>query len=223
MRVLIVDDEQRFTEVLERGLREAGHEVVVRHTGPDGLHTAGSEVFDAVVLDWMLPGQDGPSVCRELRRRGIRTPVLLLTARHAVPDRIAGLDAGADDYLPKPFSFDELLARLRALGRRLETPMVFDIGDLHVDCERRIVTRAGTRVELTAREFDVLALLAGRAGKLVTRSDILEEVWDGETDLRSNVIDVYIANLRTKVDRPFARASIQTLRGAGYRLDDTSD
>ncbi|QTJ71432.1 response regulator transcription factor (plasmid) [Rhodococcus sp. ZPP] len=223
MRVLIVDDEQRFTEVLGRGLREAGHQVVVRHTGPDGLLTARTEIFDAVVLDWMLPGQDGPSVCRALRERGIRTPVLMLTARHAVPDRIAGLDAGADDYLPKPFSFDELLARLRALGRRLETDVVFDVGDLHIDCDRRTVARGGTPVELTAREFDVLALLAGRAGKLVTRSDILEEVWDGETDLRSNVIDVYIANIRTKIDRPFGRASIHTLRGAGYRLDDTTD
>jgi DNA-binding response OmpR family regulator len=220
VRVLVVEDDNRLADVLDRGLREAGHDVAVRHTGPDGLLAASEVAYDVVVLDWMLPGQDGPSVCRTLRNRGVHTPVLMLTARHAVPDRVAGLDAGADDYLAKPFSFDELLARLRVIARRLEPEPVLVVGDLRIDQGRRLVTRDGKPVELTAREFDVLTLLARRAGKVVTRFDILEAVWDGETDLRSNVIDVYIANLRAKVDKPFGRSSIQTLRGAGYRLLD---
>jgi DNA-binding response OmpR family regulator len=220
MRVLVVEDEERLAAVLARGLGEAGHDVVVRHTGPDGLLAASDESFDVVVLDWMLPGQDGPSVCRTMRSRGVRTPVLMLTARQAVPDRITGLDAGADDYLGKPFSFDELLARLRVIARRLAPDALLTVGDLEIDQERRSVTRAGCPVELTTREFDILVLLASRAGKLVTRFAILEAVWDGEADLRSNVIDVYIANLRAKVDKPFGRATIETLRGAGYRLAD---
>ncbi len=218
MRILVVEDEVRLADVLRRGLTEAGHTVEVRHTGPDGLLAASADVYDALVLDWMLPGADGPSVLRSLRSRSDRTPVLMLTARQAVPDRVAGLDAGADDYLPKPFSFDELLARLRVIARRAEPEPLLRVGDLAIDRARRAVTRAGRVVALTAREFDVLALLAGRAGRVVTRFEILDEVWDGETDLRSNVIDVYIANLRAKVDRPFGRTSIETLRGTGYRL-----
>ncbi|MDQ1631289.1 MAG: two-component system, OmpR family, response regulator [Frankiaceae bacterium] len=218
MRVLVVEDELRLADVLRRGLSEAGHTVDVAHTGPEGLLAAGAEAYDAVVLDWMLPGQDGPSVCRALRSAGNRTPVLMLTARHAVPDRVAGLDAGADDYLPKPFSFDELLARLRVIARRAAPEPLLTADDLQIDRDRRTVTRAGEAISLTAREFDVLVLLAGRAGQVVTRYTILDEVWDGETDLRSNVIDVYIANLRAKVDRPFGRASIETLRGIGYRF-----
>jgi DNA-binding response OmpR family regulator len=218
VRVLVVEDELRLADVLRRGLSEAGHTVDVAHTGPEGLLAAGAEAYDAVVLDWMLPGQDGPSVCRALRSAGNRTPVLMLTARHAVPDRVAGLDAGADDYLPKPFSFDELLARLRVIARRAAPEPLLTADDLQIDRDRRTVTRAGEAISLTAREFDVLVLLAGRAGQVVTRYTILDEVWDGETDLRSNVIDVYIANLRAKVDRPFGRASIETLRGIGYRF-----
>lgn len=218
VRVLLVEDEPRLADVLARGLREAGHDVQVRDTGPDGLLTASTEPFDVVVLDWMLPGQDGPSVCRALRSRGIKTPVLMLTARHGVPDRVAGLDAGADDYLAKPFSFDELLARLRVIARRMEPDPALTVGDLHIDRERRSVSRNGQPVVLTGREFDILVLLAGRAGKVVSRFEILDEVWDGETDLRSNVIEVYIANLRAKLDKPFGRDSIETLRGVGYRL-----
>jgi DNA-binding response OmpR family regulator len=218
VRVLVVEDELRLADVLRRGLSEAGHVVDVVHTGPEGLLAAGAEAYDAVVLDWMLPGQDGPSVCRALRSAGNRTPVLMLTARHAVPDRVAGLDAGADDYLPKPFSFDELLARLRVIARRAAPEPLLTVDDLQIDRDRRTVTRAGEAISLTAREFDVLVMLTGRAGQVVTRFAILEEVWDGETDLRSNVIDVYIANLRAKVDRPFGRASIETLRGIGYRF-----
>jgi two-component system OmpR family response regulator len=222
MRVLLVDDDQRLTAVLAQALREAGHAVETAATGPEGLRAGASGTFDVIVLDWMLPGHDGPTVCRAWRDQGVLTPVLMLTARGTVADRVAGLEALADDYLIKPFSLDELLARVRALARRstaLALP-VLRVGDLTVDAERREVHRGAVGIELTAREFDVLFLLAQRAGKVVTRQHILDEVWDGETDLRSNVIDVYIATLRAKLDRPFGRDSITTLRGAGYRLDD---
>ena len=219
VRVLLVEDEPRLAGLVSRFLREAGHSVDVRSTGPSGLLSATTETYDAVVLDWMLPGQDGPSVCRALRANGVRTPVLMLTARHTVPDRVAGLDAGADDYLTKPFALDELLARLRVFARRAMPESVLTVGDLTVDREQRTVSRRGAAIELTAREFDVLALLASRAGKVVTRFAILEDVWDGETDLRSNVIDVYVAALRAKVDKPFGVDTIRTVRGVGYRLD----
>jgi two-component system OmpR family response regulator len=222
MRVLVIEDDEGLADVLERGLADAGHHVSVRRTGPDGVAAAMADSFDALVLDWMLPGQDGPSVCRELRARGNHTPVLMLTARHAVPDRVGGLDAGADDYLTKPFSFDELLARLRVFARRSGHQELLVVDDLVVDRERRTVTRRGVLVDVTAREFDLLALLAERAGRVVTRLQILDEVWDGETDLRSNAIDVHVGNLRAKVDRPFGRKSIQTVRGIGFRLADTA-
>lgn len=222
VRVLVVDDEERLAALLQRGLTEAGHAAEVRTDGSTGLAEALSSSYDVVVLDWMLPGLSGPQVLAALRASGDRTPVLMLSARQAVGDRVAGLDAGADDYLAKPFSFDELLARLRALVRRASPDELapLAVGDLRLDPERRSVSRGGTPVELTAREFDVLALLAHRAGRCVSRLQILDEVWDGETDLRSNVIDVYIASLRAKVDKPFGRSSIQTLRGAGYLLAD---
>lgn len=223
VRVLIVDDEPRLADLVRRGLSEAGHQADVRPDGPTGLAAALEGTYDAVVLDWMLPGMDGPAVLSALRVSGVRTPVLMLSARQTVGDRVAGLDAGADDYLAKPFSFDELLARLRALVRRVspEELAPVEVGDLRLDPERRTATRGGTPVELSAREFDVLALLARRAGRCVTRFQILDEVWDGETDVRSNVIDVHIANLRAKVDKPFGRTSIRTLRGAGYTFDET--
>jgi DNA-binding response OmpR family regulator len=220
MRVLVIEDDRGLADVLARGLADAGHEVRVCHTGPDGVIEAMAETYDALVLDWMLPGQDGPSVCRELRRRGNHAPVLMLTARNAITDRVGGLDAGADDYLTKPFAFDELLARLRVFARRHGHHELLVVDDLKVDRERRTVTRAGVRVELTAREFDLLAFLAERAGRVVTRFQIFEEVWDGETDLRSNAIDVHIGNLRAKIDRPFGRESLQTVRGVGFRLAD---
>lgn len=218
MRVLVVEDDERLAEVLDRGLGEAGHQVRVEHDGLQGLARAGSEAFDVIVLDWMLPGLDGPSVLRAMRDNGDRTPVLMLTARNAVPDRIGGLDAGADDYLTKPFSFDELLARLRVIGRRLGHGELLVVDDLEIDRDRRAAAVDGTPVELTAREFDLLVLLAGRAGRVVTRLEILDAVWDGETDLRSNAIDVHVGKLRGKLDRPFGRASIETVRGVGFRL-----
>ncbi len=221
MRVLVVDDDTRLSAVLLRALAEAGHSGQAAPTGPAGLEEATLGEYDVIVLDWMLPGMDGPAVCRALRARDIRTPVLMLTARGSVADRVEGLDALADDFVAKPFSLDELLARLRALARRgdaLSLP-VTTVGDLVVDADRRQVTRAGTPVELTAREFDVLLLLAQRAGRLVTRQHILDEVWDGETDLRSNVIDVHLASIRSKIDRPFETTTITTLRGVGYRVE----
>src|SRR3954453_1197136 len=212
MRVLVIEDDPGLADVLARGLEDAGNDVSVRRTGPEGLAEAMAEPYDALVLDGMLPGQGGPSVCRDLRARGNRTPVLMLTARHAVPDRIDGLDAGADDYLTKPFVFDELLARLRVFARRLGHDERLLVDDLMIDRDRRTVTRAGVAVELTAREFDLLALLAARAGRGGTRYQIFDEVWDGESDLRSNAIDVHVANLRAKIDRPFGRDSVQTVR-----------
>jgi two-component system, OmpR family, response regulator len=221
VRVLVVEDERRLAQLLARGLREAGHDADVRHTGGDGLLAATGGDYDTVVLDLMLPGLDGLDVCRKLRARGVRVPVLMLTARGEVPDRIAGLDAGADDYLAKPFSFDELLARLRALHRRAtdSDTAALRAGDLRLDPAARRVFRDEAEIVLSAREFDILALLMARAGQCVSRYQILDEVWDGETDLRSNVIDVYIATLRAKVDKPFGRYAITTLRGAGYRLE----
>ncbi|MGR6320578.1 response regulator transcription factor [Micromonospora soli] len=220
MRVLVVEDERRLAGLLAQGLREAGHAVDIRHNGSEGLLAAATGLYDAVVLDVMLPGLDGTAVCRTLRQQGNQVPVLMLTARGEVPDRVAGLDAGADDYLAKPFSFDELLARLRALHRRSAGPPPAEVraGDLLLDPARRRVFRGDTEIDLSAREFDILALLMARAGQCLTRYQILDEVWDGETDIRSNVIDVHIATLRGKVDKPFGRHAIETLRGVGYRL-----
>lgn len=218
MHVLVVEDDQRLADVLRRGLQEAAHRVDVRHDGLEGLALVGTERFDVVVLDWMLPGLDGPSMLRAMRGRGDRTPVLMLTARHALPDRVGGLDAGADDYLAKPFSFDELLARLRVIGRRAGHGELLTVGDLTIDRDRRAVSVAGQAVGLTAREFALLLLLAERTGRVVSRLEILDEVWDGTTDLRSNAIDVHVARLRGKIDRPFGRESIETVRGHGFRL-----
>ena len=220
MRVLVIEDDERLADVLARGLADAGHETTVRYTGPEGLAAASADDhYDAVVLDWMLPGLDGPSICRSLRAAGNDVPVLMLTARSAVPYRINGLDAGADDYLTKPFSLEELLARLRVFARRAGHDARLVIGDLVIDRERRTATRAETPIDLTAREFDLLVTLAERAGRVVTRVRILDAAWHEETDLRSNAIDVHIGRLRAKVDKPFGRNSIQTVRGIGFRLE----
>jgi two-component system OmpR family response regulator len=221
-RVLVAEDDDRLRALLEQVLTEAGWTVAtVADGGQAHLLAMAGRDFDVLLLDIGLPGMDGLAVCRRLRVAGVITPVLMLTARGDVADRIAGLDVGADDYLPKPFDVDELLARLRALRRReeLQAGRPLLVGDLSVDPAARRVTRAGTPIELTAREFDVLHLLATRAGQVVTRYDILDTVWDGEADLRSNVIDVHLASIRGKIDRPFGTSSITTLRGVGYRLD----
>lgn len=225
MRILVAEDDVRLANLLQDSLREAGWQVEAVHDGPSAyarlLSGAG---YDVALLDWMLPGMDGISVARRLRDLGLGIPILMLTARGDVRDRIDGLDAGADDYLPKPFDLDELLARLRALYRRssLTGHGPVRVGDLVVDPVARRVFRGPDEVALSTREFDILYLLATRAGQVVTRLMILDEVWDGETDLRSNVIDVHLAAIRSKIDKPFDTDSITTLRGVGYRLESTT-
>jgi two-component system, OmpR family, response regulator len=223
VQILVAEDDPRLADLLGQSLTEAGWDVEVVADGRSAYGRAlpGGLPYDVLLLDWMLPEMDGVTVCRRLRDLGVTTPVLMLTARGEVRDRVAGLDAGADDYLAKPFDLDELLARLRALRRRsaYDAGSPVAVGDLVVDPAARRVHRGGTEVALTAREFDVLHLLASRAGTVVSRFTILDEVWDGETDLRSNVIDVHLAAIRAKIDRPFGTETITTLRGAGYRVD----
>lgn len=222
MRVLVAEDDVRLAALLEESLTEAGWQTDVVHDGRSAYgRLLAHPDYDVALLDWMLPGMDGVSVARRLRRIGVATPILMLTARGDVRDRIDGLDAGADDYLPKPFDLDELLARLRALYRRSsyagDAPVQVD--DLVVDPVDRRVSRRGVEITLSAREFDILYLLASHAGQVVTRLTILDEVWDGETDLRSNVIDVHLAAVRAKIDKPFGTETITTLRSVGYRVD----
>jgi two-component system, OmpR family, response regulator len=220
MRVLVIEDEPKMAALVARGLREEGHAADVASRGEDGLWMANSAPYDAIVLDVMLPGLDGFATCRRLREQGTWAPVLMLTARDAVTDRVAGLDAGADDYLVKPFSFSELLARLRALVRRApgERPTQLEAGDLHLDPAARRVWRGETELELSAKEFALLELMLRRRGHALSRSQILEGAWDLGFESRSNLVDVYVRYLRDKIDRPFGRQSIETVRGVGYRL-----
>jgi two-component system, OmpR family, response regulator len=222
MRILVAEDDVRLAALLRQSLVEAGWDTEVVTDGQTALdRLLGDGGFDVALLDWMLPGLDGLSVARRLREIGVAIPILMLTARGDVRDRVAGLDAGADDYLPKPFDLDELLARLRALYRRgaFAGDEPVSVGDLLVDPGARRVVRGDTEIALSAREFDILYLLASSAGRVVTRWTILDEVWDGETDLRSNVIDVHLAAIRAKVDKPFGTDTITTMRGVGYRVD----
>jgi two-component system, OmpR family, response regulator len=221
MRVLVVEDDVKLVRALKRGLGREGYHVDVAYTGDDGLSQATGEDYDAVVLDLMLPGLDGFAVCEELRRRERWAPVLMLTARAEVGDRIRGLDGGADDYLVKPFDFGELLARLRVLVRRGPSahPRVLQVGDLHVDSSTRVVTRAGHQVELTAREFDVLEVLARSPGRLVSRAQLLEAVWTEDYRGSPNIADVYIGYLRRKLESPRGRRLIRTVRGKGFLLE----
>jgi DNA-binding response OmpR family regulator len=221
VRVLVVEDDVKLVRALHRGLEYEGYTVDVAHTGDEGLSLATAEDYAAIVLDLILPGLDGFAVCEELRRRDRWVPVLMLTALVDVSDRIRGLDGGADDYMVKPFDFGELLARLRVLIRRGPSahPQVFEIGDLHVDSSTRIVTRAGHQVELTAREFDVLEVLARNADRLVTRSQLLDAVWHEEYEGSPNIADVYVGYLRRKLERPRGRRLIRTVRGKGFLLE----
>jgi two-component system, OmpR family, response regulator len=220
MRVLVVEDENKMAALIRRGLREEGLVADVARTGEDALWMAGSTEFDAIVLDVMLPGLDGFETCRRLRADGVWAPILMLTARDAVEDRVAGLDSGADDYLVKPFSFAELLARLRALARRdpVERPAVLEAAGLRLDPATRQVWRGGDEISLSVREFALLEAFMRRPGDVLSRYQLLEHAWDYEYENRSNVIDVYVRYLREKVDRPFGTDSIETVRGAGYRL-----
>lgn len=220
MRVLIVEDEVKMAGLIRRGLREEGMAADVAKQGEDALWMAGSTDYDAVVLDVMLPGIDGFETCRRLRGDGVWSPVLMLTARDAVEDRVAGLDGGADDYLTKPFSFAELLARLRALARRgpVERPVVLEVGDLKMDPATRQVWRGEAEIDLSAKEFALLETFMRRPREVLSRYQLLEHAWDYDYENRSNVVDVYVRYLREKIDRPFDAKSIETVRGAGYRL-----
>jgi two-component system OmpR family response regulator len=220
VRVLVVEDDVKMAGLLRRGLTEEGLSADIAHSGDDALWMAAATEYDAIVLDVMLPGTDGFAVCRGLREAGTWTPVLMLTARDAVGDRVAGLDAGADDYLTKPFSFAELLARLRALTRRapVERPVVLEVGDLRLDPATRQVWRGTVEVALSSKEFVLLETFMRRPGEVLSRYQLLEHCWDYAYENRSNVVDVYIRYLRDKIDRPFGRSSIETVRGAGYRL-----
>jgi two-component system OmpR family response regulator len=220
MRALVVEDELKMAALIRRGLVEEGYAADVARTGEDAIGMAQATPYDAIVLDVMLPGVDGFDVCRELRSGGVWAPILMLTARDGVEDRVAGLDAGADDYLTKPFSFAELLARLRALARRgqVERPAVLEVGSLRLDPASRRVWRAGREVKLSAKEFGLLETFMRRPGQVLSRLDLLEHVWDYAYENRSNVVDVYVGYLRAKIDKPFGLRSLETVRGAGYRL-----
>lgn len=220
MRVLIVDDERRLARSLRVGLEAEGFAVDVAHDGTDGLWLARENEYSAIVLDLMLPGINGYKVCQTLRAEEDWTPILMLTAKDGEWDQVEGLDTGADDYLTKPFSFPVLVARLRAVARRgaRERPTELEVGDLRVDPAARRVRRGEVEIELTAREFSLLAFLARHPGDVVSKRQILDAVWDDDFDGDPNIVEVYIRHLRIKIDRPFDRQAIQTLRGAGYRL-----
>ncbi len=220
MRLLVVEDDVKMASLLRRGLGEDGSAVDVARSGEDAVWMAAAAPYDAVILDVMLPGIDGFETCRRLRDDGVWAPVLLLTARDAVEDRVAGLDGGADDYLVKPFSFAELSARLRALVRRgrPERPAVLEAGSLRLDPASRRAWRGTAEIELSAKEYGLLEAFMRRPGQVLSRLELLEHAWDFGYENRSNVIDVYVRYLREKVDRPFGVESIETVRGAGYRL-----
>jgi two-component system OmpR family response regulator len=220
MRVLVVEDDEKLAGLLQRGLRRQGMGVDVAGTGEDAVTRATATAYDLIVLDVMLPGWDGLEVVRRLRDQGIWSPTLMLTALGEVEDRVRGLDGGADDYLSKPFSFDELLARLRALLRRGASPrpIVLQVADLRLDPATRQAWRGQVELALTTREFSLLETFMRRPGEVLSRFELLEHVWDDSYENRSNVIEVYIGYLRDKLDRPFGRGSLETVRGAGYRL-----
>jgi two-component system, OmpR family, response regulator len=220
MRALVVEDEVKMAALIRRGLVEEGYAADVARTGEEALWMARATPYDAIVLDVMLPGQNGLEVCRSLRESGVWSPILMLTARDGVEDRVSGLDSGADDYLSKPFSFAELLARLRALTRRgpSERPAVLEVGTLRLDPATRQAWRGEAEVDLSAKEFALLETFMRNPGDVLTRLDLLEHAWDYGYENRSNVVDVYVRYLRAKIDRPFGVDSIETLRGVGYRL-----
>lgn len=220
MRVLVVEDDVKMASMIRRGLQEYGMAADVAIKGTDALWMAGATEYDAIVLDVMLPGMDGFQVCRELRTDGVWSPILMLTARDAIEDRVHGLDTGADDYLTKPFSFAELSARLRALVRRgpVERPALVELGDLHLDPASMRVWRGETDISLSAKEYALLEVFMRRPGRVLDRFQLLEHAWDYDYENRSNIVDVYVRQLRDKIDRPFGVESIETVRGVGYRM-----
>ncbi|HVO53329.1 MAG TPA: response regulator transcription factor [Solirubrobacterales bacterium] len=220
MHVLVVEDEVKMAALIRRGLTEQGLTVDVAPSGEDGVRLAAANSYDAIVLDVILPGIDGFEACRQMRLQGVWAPVLMLTARGALVDRIAGLDGGADDYLTKPFSFAELLARLRALVRRgqAERPAIVEVGDLRLDPATRQAWRGEIEIELSAKEFTLLETFMRSPGYVLSRTQLLEQAWEYDFEHRSNVIEVYIRYLRRKIDQPFGVKSLETVRGAGYRL-----
>jgi two-component system, OmpR family, response regulator len=220
VRVLIVEDEPKLASLLRKGLTAQGLAADVATQGDEAMYMATATAYDAITLDVMLPDTDGFTLCREFRRQGVTTPVLMITALDTIRDRVTGLDSGADDYLAKPFSFAELLARLRALARRpheVRMP-VLAVGELRLDPAARTVHRGETLIDLTRKEFALLEALMRRPGEAVSRFDLLECAWDDSYDNRSNIVDVYIGYLRQKLDRPFDTDDIETVRGFGYRL-----
>jgi two-component system OmpR family response regulator len=222
VRILLVEDKLKLAKLLQRGLRKEGLAADIASSGEDAIWMAGSTPYDVVVLDVMLPGIDGFETCRRLRSQGAWAPVLMLTARDSVRDRVAGLDSGGDDYLTKPFSFLELLARLRALARRgaAERPAVLSVADLRLDPAARRVWRGETEIGLSHKEFAILEALMRRRGEVLSRLDLLECAWDHGYENRSNIVDAYIRRLREKIDRPFGSRSLTTVRGSGYRLEE---
>ncbi len=223
MRILVVEDDRKVAAFLERGLREEHYAVDTLPDGRDAVYQAGLNPYDVIILDIMLPGRSGFEVCRELRTRGILTPVLMLTARDGLEDKITGLTEGADDYLTKPFSFHELLARVRALMRRDQDYKsgVLEVGDLILDPVSRLVSRGGRAVALTGREYALLEYLMRNQGRILTQTDIIEHVWDRNYDGLSNIVNVYLNRLRDKIDRDGARPLIKTIRGHGYTIEDS--
>jgi two-component system, OmpR family, response regulator len=220
MRVLIIEDQPKMLDLLRRGLQQEGYAVDTTATGNEGVWMGSENPYDAIILDLMLPDMEGREVCRALRHKGQWAPLIILTALDAVSDRVGGLDAGADDFLTKPFSFAELFARLRALLRRgaPERPAVLTVGDLTLDPAAHVVTRRGIPVELTAKEFTLLECFMRHPGQVLSRSRLIDHAWDFAYEGDSNVVDVYVRYLREKIDRPFGAATLQTIRGAGYRL-----
>jgi two-component system, OmpR family, response regulator len=225
VRTLVVEDDPKLGPLLQRGLSERGGAADLAARGEDALWMASAKRYDAIVLDVMLPGLDGFATCARLRADGVWTPVLLLTARDAVEDRVHGLDSGADDYLTKPFSLAELRARLRAIVRRgeAERPAILEVGDLRLDPASHRVWRNGAEIELSAKELALLELFMRRPGQVITRYELLEHGWDMAYENRSNVVTVHVRHLREKIDRPFGRDSIETVRGSGYRLRETAE
>ena len=220
VKVLVVEDDAKMAALIRRGLSDNGNATDVAPHGEDALWMAQARPYDAIVLDVMLPGRDGFATCAALREAGVWAPVLMLTARDAVDDRVAGLDAGADDYLTKPFSLAELRARLRALLRRgaAERPTILEVGDLRLDPATQQAWRGDTEIGLSTKEYALLELFMRRPGEVLSRLELLEHGWDIGYDNRSNVITVYIRYLREKIDRPFGRRALETVHGAGYRL-----